>query len=283
MAKSNIAGTATWHATIERCEDNVGDDTTTFWNNTGVKIIDRTAYLKNAPTFDGNVTVTGTSTLTGAVTCSATLGVTGAATCSSTLGVTGAAVFSSTLGVTGALSCSSTISGASLSVTGDVTAGSDGSGSFKMGSRAVTRSAASLFVIASTGVASVEAVTVANGDAARNPVDLPHGAVLTKATFTVDPANATPPAGVSVTGEVFKVSLSTGASTSIVSTEDPTAGASYGALHTFDTATVSETIDRTAYTYHLRLLGESGGGASTCVWYATSWTANVTGIDDGVA
>jgi hypothetical protein len=240
------------------------------------KCLDREEYLKGSPTIVALTT-------TGAVQVGTTLGVTGAATCSSTLGVTGAAVFSSTVGVTGSLSCSSTISGASLSVTGDVTAGSDGSGSFKMGGRSVTRSAPPLFVTVSTGVATVGPVTVANADAAEQPLDLPHGAVLTKATFTVDPNNATPPAGDSVKGEIVSINLSTGAQTAIVSTEDPTAGASYGALHAFDTATISHTVDRTTLSYHLRLVGEDGGGASTCLLYGATWTATVTGIDDGVA
>jgi hypothetical protein len=127
MAKSNIAGTATWHATIERCEDNVGDDTTTFWNNTGVPLIDRTAYLKGSPTITALTTTAGVSVgttlgVTGAATCSSTLGVTGACTLSSTLAVTGtstltgAVTCSTTLTVTGAATCSST-----LAVTGATT------------------------------------------------------------------------------------------------------------------------------------------------------------------
>lgn len=46
--------------------------------NTHVR--DNELYLKDAPTFDGNVTITGTTTHTGAVSCSSTLAVSGAST-----------------------------------------------------------------------------------------------------------------------------------------------------------------------------------------------------------
>ena len=86
---------------------------------------DNLMYLKDSPTFDGSVTVTGT--IAGAaMTLSSTLGVTGATTLSSTvatgaLTVTGAATVSTTLGVTGATTLSSTVATGALTITGAAT------------------------------------------------------------------------------------------------------------------------------------------------------------------
>lgn len=279
MSFTDYTPSATWHTAPFKLHDDgeTVNHATLMYNAAAAygliaKLYDRTEYLKGSPTIVALTT-------TGAVQVGTTLGVTGAATMSSTLGVTGAVVCSSTLGVTGAISGSSTITS-----TADVTAGSDGSGSFKLGSRSVTRSTGGIMYLQSAGTFSSNgAVTVPANDIGDMMVDLPHGATLTKMSFGVNPTNASPPAGTKVVGAVFKRAIATGATTTIVSTTDPTTGTDYGNAHSFDTATVSEVIDRTTYRYYVNLTGETGGGADTCAWYGCTWTANVTGIDDGVS
>jgi hypothetical protein len=86
-----------------------------------------------------------------------------------------------------------------------------------------------------------------------------------------------------VQGRFRKVAIATGAVTAIDTTTDPTSGASYGAAHTFDSAVLTEVVDRTLYTYHAQLLGEAAGGAAAADWNGTMWWATITKIDDGVA
>jgi hypothetical protein len=232
------------------------------------RCLDGLAYFKNAPNFDG------------AVTCDTTLAVTGAVTCSSTLAVTG----TSTL--TGAVSCTASLTaGTTISAGGNITAGtSGGGGGFKLQSRSVTRSTGGIMYLQSAATLSSNgAITVPANDIGDMMVDLPHGATLTKMSFGVNPQNASPPAGTKVVGGVFKRAIATGATTTIVSTTDPTTGVDYGAAHSFDTAAVSEVIDRTTYRYYVNLTGETGGGADVCAWYGCTWTADVAGIDDGVS
>lgn len=158
-------------------------------------------------------------------------------------------------------------------------------GHFMLSSRSVTRSLTPLFVndITGTLTAGFEAIVVANSKIAGQAIDLPHGSTLTTCTLTVLPLNPTPPAGQKISARIVKQSLATSTSTTLVTTTDPTTGASYGTVHAFSTAAIVEVIDRTLYVYSLRLIGETGTGASTCIWYGSTRTVTVTGIDDGVS
>jgi hypothetical protein len=155
---------------------------------------------------------------------------------------------------------------------------------YGMSSRSITRSCAGGFELFSTHAYYTNAsVTVGASDVAMQALDVPHGATLTKATILVVPSNGTPPAGSPVRLQINKVNLITGAQTPIVTTNDPTTGSAYGTIHSFSTGTVSEVIDRTTYRYWITAEGETGSGAAQAFFYGASWTATVTGIDDGVA
>ncbi len=150
---------------------------------------------------------------------------------------------------------------------------------YGMSSRSVQRSAPPLFVTSVNGT-RVAIGIVGDDDIGYQPFNPPHGATLTKATFTVDPNNATPPAGTSAVYAIVKRHLGTGVPTDIVSTSDNTAGAGYGAAHTFDTSAVAEVIDRTTYGYYFRVTGETGAGKDYVSWYGTRYTCTVAALDD---
>lgn len=154
---------------------------------------------------------------------------------------------------------------------------------YSMSSRSVTRSSSSMFTRVSDGLAFAGSVAVPASDQANTVLNLPHGATVTKFTWGHDPNNASPPAGTKVVGAVYKRHLTTGALTLIVSTTDPTSGGSYGASHLFDSAAISEVIDRTTYVYLALLTGETGAGSDFTTWWGMTWTGTVTAIDDGVA
>jgi len=175
--------------------------------------------------------------------------------------------------------------GGNLGVGGDITAGtSGGGGSYMLQSRSVPRTALAIF-LNSNGTVGIGSLSLDATETGLQAIDLPHGAVLTKCTFAVDPANASPPAGTKVAGRIVKRDLSTGATTTVAGpTTDPTSGASYGAYHTFDVQPgATETVNRATYEYFVQLDGETGFSAANVGWYGTSWTCTMTALDVGAA
>lgn len=154
---------------------------------------------------------------------------------------------------------------------------------YKLSSRSVTRTQQAGFTLNTAGGYFLASQSVPASDEGQSVMDLPHGAVLTKLAVTVLPSNATPPAGAKVKIQLTKWNLSTGAVTNLYTTTDPTTGTSYGTVHSFDTGTIAETIDRTLYRYVMNLIGETGSGSAGAFLYGFTTTYTVTGIDDGVA
>lgn len=133
--------------------------------------------------------------------------------------------------------------------------------------------------IGGTNLIGVRVSVVVNATSNYQPLNLPDGSTLTAVAITVDPANATPPAGVAIGFKVTKRSMVDGTSTDVFATfTDPTAGASYGPVHSFSKTGLSEVIDRATYKYFVECVGESGSGASTVTWYGSQWTATVAKI-----
>ncbi len=153
---------------------------------------------------------------------------------------------------------------------------------YGLSSRSVTRSVSGPMELGSAGTVAHGVLTIPNGDTGTQGLELPHGATITRITYGVKPVNATPPAS-PVQGRFRKVAIATGAVTTIDTTTDSTSGAAYGVAHTFQSAVLTEVVDRTLYTYHAQLLGETGGGAAAADWNGTLWTGTVTGIDEGAA
>lgn len=116
-------------------------------------------------------------------------------------------------------------------------------------------------------------------------LDLPHGATLTGISIRVNPSDAHGGAPTQRPRfEVYKVS-STGAATLIASELDPNVVlATYEAAHSISATGLSETIDRSAYTYVAVLRGEDGTNyADNLIAGPVSATFTTTALDKGAA
>jgi hypothetical protein len=114
------------------------------------------------------------------------------------------------------------------------------------------------------------------------PVHLPDEAELNVVTVKIDPANDVLPT-TNVRLQLWRVDVATGTPSSVQSVTDPLTGAAYQATHDLTLTLGSpQTIDNTLYSYHVVLLGESGGDTDDVVIVsAPRLTYDVTTLDLG--
>jgi len=137
------------------------------------------------------------------------------------------------------------------------------------------------WVRSADNVVFLDHALVDSSDVVQQELELPNGAELTNVTCLIDPANATPPAGVKPFIRIVRYDTTTGASSVLhTGSTDATSGASYGAPHDLSTGTITGvTIDRTKYRYFTAVVWESSTGASTGDVYGARATYNVTAPD----
>jgi hypothetical protein len=114
------------------------------------------------------------------------------------------------------------------------------------------------------------------------PVDLPNECELNVIAVKINPADDALPT-TNIRLQLWRVDVATGTASSIQSVTDPLTGASYQAIHDL-TLTLSspQTIDNTLHSYHVVLVGESGGDADDVVIVsAPRLTRDVATLDLG--
>ena len=181
--------------------------------------------------------------------------------------------------------------GGTLDVAGDAVAGGDvtvndpGKG-FKLAARTVTRSAPGAMSIddfTGNDNGSFQATAVTIGKV-RVPLYLPHGATLSAIRMLYAPngGHVGLPA-VRAKVEAFKTSLTTGLTVSIGVAEDDSANvAEYEQVHTIESGTLSEVVNRATHRYHALVTSEVGANAvAGGVFLGLSYDVLVSALDEG--
>ena len=111
---------------------------------------------------------------------------------------------------------------------------------------------------------------------------IPHGATVSQVTFWHDRIDGGALPFTRVQASVWKTDITTGTITQLgTTTTDPVATlGAYNAFHSFAVTGINEVIDRTKYSYHAKLVGETTPNDQTTMWYGTTVTFTVTACEE---